>query len=280
MTSRGVHILLSVAAATLAGAGAVAAAWGASQFSRSHLVDYATFVAGIAGPLWTAASGILIYLAYLAQRDQLQKQERQIQANSDQVAAQNLDRTLYTLIDIRLRVVDGIQVSISQPPAAFSREPPENYDAYGRAGLAELTARLWSSLRDGEHRGRQLEAQGDAVFDLHNSLKEAYAEYYRGWREFLAPLHANALLLLGLVRSAPQATRQTYQDIVAAHMSKEEVALLVHHLWLHEKTDDRSLALELVRDARLFVPGGDVPLVREYREIIFAEFAPPKPGTA
>lgn len=266
--------VVSAVAWVLALLGAAVSLWGAFQFARPRLVDYATFVAGTSGPLWTASGVLFVYVAYLAQREQLDRQDEAIRANSEELRRQNFERTFFHLLDLRTRIIDGMQ--IRQADWQFVHQPNTQttyHDLFGRSALQQLEVNLLSALRSADKTARQWEAQGDRPYDFVQALAEGCDEFYRCWREFLAPLHGNAQFLLSFVESTAE-SRHSYRRMLRAHLSVEEMVMLVYHAWwLHAKGD--SEMRNALKSGGLLAEVDSLPVLDEHREILGAMAAAP-----
>jgi hypothetical protein len=71
-------------------AGIAIAVWSLFQFTsgKGDLDQLGSFLGGTVGPLWSAAGLVLVFVAYLAQRDQLALQQQDLRAQSRQLEIQ------------------------------------------------------------------------------------------------------------------------------------------------------------------------------------------------
>ncbi len=267
--------IISAAAGTLAVAGGAASPWATFQFGASHLVEFATFVAGTAGPLWTASGVLFVYVAYLAQREQLDRQEVEIRANSEELRRQNFERTFFTLLDLRVRIIDGIQVRQTDIQFFNRNVTPASHDLYGRSALQKIASYLVSGVRNADDTAHQWEAQGDRPYDLIEALTDGYDDFHKSWKEFTTPLNGNALFLVSFVESASGSDRENYRRLLRAHLSIDEVVLLVYHAWWLDTVKHEDESRAALRSAGFLDDLADLPILEIHRPLFLSWAAAP-----
>ena len=91
--------------------GGVVGIWGLWQFSTTQLGDLGDFVGGTVGPLWSAASLLLLYAGYSAQRAQLDLQRREIHDASAEQQRSRIEGRFYELLRLLNAQIDNIDAS-------------------------------------------------------------------------------------------------------------------------------------------------------------------------
>lgn len=103
--------LALVFACFLFGFGVVVALWALWQFTSRDLANFATFVSGTVGPLWSAAALLLLYAGFNAQQSQLEIQRREIHETSVESQRTRIEGRFYELLRLHNDQVDKLDAS-------------------------------------------------------------------------------------------------------------------------------------------------------------------------
>lgn len=229
------HWPLLAAAAVIGITGLLIGLWGIHQFRPNELGHLGDFIGGTVGPLWSIAGLLLVYVAYLAQREQLKIQQDEIREAGEQVSRQRLETTFFNLLQMHHQLV----AAFSTYTKAYQ---PWSAPASGNP-LVEKRARdcldVFLRRLGGEVRADKVDESSRV-----DRLARAYPIFYFKHEAPLGAYFGNIRAILEIIASA---AHEEYARVYRAQFSETELALLLYHAGWRALIGDGDLLRTLMR---------------------------------
>lgn len=245
-----------IAAVILALIGLVVAGWGITRFSKdaAGLSGLGDFLAGTVGPLWSVAGLLIVFVAFLAQRQQLEMQKEMIINTAKEVALQRLSSTFFELLRSHHTIVSNMVIYRHGPllgNALSGMTHSTRFETRGRECLSAFLSELGADIRG------QLKKYGsdESSFQM---LESTYSGFYKSNEASLAVYFGNLYSLLHVIRLIHPDERSIYTSIVQACLSGTELALLFYHSYLAPQETVNSMPLRRVADELRFFERADL----------------------
>lgn len=234
----------------LVACGVVIAVVGFFLFDVGQNQQYAEFFGGIVGPIWGLASILLIYVAFIGQKQQLIQQQLEIQYNQLELRAtreelkgqrlqleeqnneakfQRFENNFFRLLSTFNTIVREICVNeIKAVPKGLRGFPGPNtptdsvlIEFRGKKALSKLFHELVKAYERTENK-----------FDPpseRSRIASAYSKIFDSWEGNLMQYMSNVVLLLEYVDEAGVTEKELYIKTLKAQLSVEELVLILSH---------------------------------------------------
>jgi len=210
--------LVMLAAVIVTILGGIVAAWALLQFTRSSgdLASFGTFLSGTVAPLWSIAGLLLVYLAYLAQTEQIAQQDEEIAANNAAINRQRIESSFYSLLAIHHAIANNFRTEVPIPLRTNEFQVVVGHEAFAAYHFERFKSDLMGAIT--------------SVADRREALTFGYEEFYKKSGQALTPYFGNIIAMLKLVDSLTEAS--DYVAILLLHLSVAETTLLFYYVVL------------------------------------------------
>ena len=234
-----------IAAVALFVLGVAALAYGAYKYwplGSSTLNLLGDYAGGVVGTIWTLATLLLIYVAFLGQRIQIAQQQRELELTKQQFMIQQFENTLMALIGLHHEIVG----SLGEPADSVAQQGIARGRDYFDTALSALR-REYGQLRDSRADSKDL-ATG------------AYDVIYKRFQAGLGHYFRNLYNIVKLIDQAPpEVDHRKYMNLLRAQLSSNESLLLFYNC-LHGKGSKRFQPLVVKHGLLESVPFEDLLL--------------------
>lgn len=215
--------LVILAAIIVTIAGGLVAAWALSRFAQTStdLASFGTFLSGTVAPLWSIAGLLLVYLAYLAQTEQITQQHGELAANNEAINRQRIESAFYSLLAIHHAIANAFQIEVPIPFKTNEFRLAVGHEAFAAYHFERFKSDLGVAL-DGDKR-RQ-------------SLLFCYKRFDEKSGHAIAPYFGNIIAMIKLVDLLRDA--DDYVAILLLHLSVAETTLLFYYVILDTRVTD------------------------------------------
>jgi hypothetical protein len=232
-TSHEIRIrVFSWGAVILAAVGVAIAIWGLWQFKPDELEKLGTFYSGSVAALWSLAALVLIYVAFLGQRVQIDLQQAGLMENRadldrqrETLGVQQFEGTFFQLLSFHHLVTNALKVrtTVRSKPVAvkvdqITRKRTEHYS--GRQVFEPIVRKLVTATI------RSIEVNPN---DPRRAVVTAYDELYPHYANEIGHYLRNLYHLVKYVDSHPEVDRRKYTAIVRAQLSGYETVILFYN---------------------------------------------------
>lgn len=191
--------------------GALAWAYGAFWFHKEastleHLGAYGSYLQGAVASLWSLAALLLIYVAFVAQREQLDHQRRSFEI-------ERVEGAFSQLLNLHLQVLDGFEHSAKREGDQKTKFVGKNVFIYYYSLLRNVT----KSCSDSDPTVEDTLETYESLFDIH---KNSLGNYFRTLYQVISFVDESGLSV---------ADKKRFVNIVRAQLSQAELLILFYN---------------------------------------------------
>jgi hypothetical protein len=179
------------------------------NLSLNNWGNYGSYLQGTTASLWSLAGLFVIFVAFLAQKQQLirqdvelEEQRRRFQLQHESIKQQNFENSFFQLLSLHNQIVSGMVDLINFPDDLKPRGRACFDNLYG-----SFRSNRWNRVKTGD---RYL----------------AFYDYYQG---VLGPYFRNLYHIIKFVKNSDVEDKKRYTSLVRATLSQCEQALLFYN---------------------------------------------------
>ena len=233
-----------------------------NRYHYDFLSAVGSFWQGSVASIWSLASVCLIGAAYLAQREQLIKQDHELREQQKQFDLQkksddrrNFEDTFFQLINLHHRLVDGFRTTTMLPEMTGKTNIYERTVLEGRLCLVNWEKGLRESFNLNVLSERSLGTKEASENEL--LVRTHYLGFFDGVKAELGHYFTNLYHLIRFIQRSDVEDKQNYANIVRAQLSQYELTLLFYNCLTPYGNDFKPLVeefemLKTFDEARLF----------------------------
>ena len=193
------------------------------KFSWSNLSSLGSYFQGAVASVWSLAGLLFIYVAFLAQRQQLlqqdaelEDQKKQFKIQNDSIKQQNFEAAFFQLL--------GLQNQIASQMQRLSKDNKGNYEVLteGRKCFGEwmkiLKKRFSDKVNAEAADPKQIEFVTKCYFDYYNDRHGDFGHYFR-----------NLYHVVKFVKVSDVENKRRYTSLARAQLSSPELFFLFYN---------------------------------------------------
>ena len=201
--------------------------------------DLGGFLQGTTGSLWSLASVCLVFVAFLAQLQQMAKQDEEITAQQNQFAAQqanqlqqNFESTLFQLLNIQQQLIAAMVDN-------------EAFDASGRACFRKWRNELKNRFLTNWNPADYLKySETDKSLREREYSDKIYLAFYERHASDLGHYFRTLYHTFKYIHESAMPDKRKYTSLVRAQLSQDELALLYYNCISEHGDRFEDLAIE------------------------------------